>query len=161
MQDKFYAQQYDACFIFVERESQMSQQHAHFEEEFRDGPQPHNAYQDTYVEQPSATYPAPTPPLRAYAPQPQPQPQQHMNAQIPMLLTPVQNVKPAGTGIGARVFLAIVSMIFVFGMFMVALAMGAGTQDRSLFALAVIFAFVFALVAFLINLIVNLVSLRR
>jgi hypothetical protein len=43
----------------------------------------------------------------------------------------------------------------------VALAMGAGTQDRSLFALAVIFAFVFALVAFLINLIVNLVSLRR
>lgn len=137
----------------------MSQQHAQFEEKFRDDPQPHNAYQDNYVEQPSATYPAPTPPLRAYGPQPQPQ--QHMNTQIPMLLTPVQNVKPAGTGIGARVFLAIVSMIFVFGMFMVALAMGASTQDGSLFALAVIFAFVFALVAFLINLIVNLVSLRR
>ena len=132
----------------------MSQQHAQFEEEFRDGPQPHNSHHENYVEQPSATYPAPTPPLRAYGPQPQ----APMNAQMPMLLTPVQNVKPASTGIGARVFLAIVSMIFVFSMFMVALAMSSVNSPVNNIAsvLAIIFAFVFAVMVLLINLIINI-----
>jgi len=147
-------------YIAVKKGStSMAQQHAQFEEEFRDGPQPHDSYQDNYVEQPSATYTTPVPPQRAYVP-----PQQaHGNIQGRLPLVPVQQTRPAGTGIGARVTLAIFSMIFMFGMFMVALAASAAFDSvRNVSAvLAVIFAFVFALVVLLINLIVNLVSLRR
>lgn len=135
----------------------MSQQHAQFEEEFRAGPQPHSSYQDGYAEQPLAAYTTPIPPLRTYAPQPQ----AHAPVQAPVLLAPAQNTRQAGTGVGARVFLAIVSMFFIFGMFVVTLATSRDGQTNAVFALAVIFAFVFTLVVFLINLIVNLVSLKR
>lgn len=136
----------------------MSQQHAQFEEEFRDGPQPHISYHENYIDQPSAPYTTPVPPAQRYPSQTP----NHVPLQTPVLLTPVQPMnKQAGTGIGARVFLAIVSMLFVFGMFVVALAMSTVRVAGSVFALAVIFAFVFALIVFLINLVVNLVSLKR
>jgi hypothetical protein len=128
----------------------MSQQHAQFEEEFRDSSQPSNAYQDKYVEPPSVTYATPIPPQQSYV---------HMPAQ--KLQVPPQPIRQAGTGIGARVVLAIFSMIFIFGMFIVTLVVGGSGSDSALFALSVIFAFVFALVILLINLIVNLVSLKR
>jgi hypothetical protein len=143
--------------LATERKRLMSQQHAQFEEEFRDGPQPHISYHDNYIDQPSASYPTPAPPVQGYPSQTQ----THVPLQAPMLLTPVQPIKQTGSGIGARVFLAIVSMLFVFGMFVVALAMSTVRVVGSVFALAVIFAFVFALIVFLINLVVNLVSLKR
>jgi hypothetical protein len=129
----------------------MSQQHAQFEEEFHDGPSLSNAYQNNYVEPPSATYTTPILPQQLY-----------VNMPAQKLQVHPQSVRQAGTGIGARVVLAIFSMIFIFGMFVVALAIGGGGgQESTLFALSVIFAFVFAFVVLLINLIVNLVSLKR
>jgi hypothetical protein len=128
----------------------MSQQHAQFEEEFHDGPSLSNAYQNNYVEPPSATYTTPILPQQLY-----------VNMPAQKLQVHPQSVRRAGTGIGARVVLAIFSMIFIFGMFIVALIIGGSGSESTLFALSVAFAFVFALVALLINLIVNLVSLKR
>jgi len=129
----------------------MSQQHAQFEEEFHDGPPPSNAYQNNYVEPPSVSYTTPIPQQPSY-----------VNMPAQKLQVHPQSIRQAGTGIGARVVLAIFSMIFIFVMFVVALAIGGGgEQESALFALSVIFAFAFALVVLIINLIVNLVSLKR
>src|SRR5579859_5523817 len=55
IQDRLYTHNGNPPFL-AERKRLMSQQHAQFEEEFRDGPQPHSSYQDGYAEQPSAAY---------------------------------------------------------------------------------------------------------
>jgi magnesium-transporting ATPase (P-type) len=120
----------------------MSQQYAQFEEEFRDGPQPHASYEEGYSEPPSFSYPA-----RQSS---RDMPDQKRQA-------PAQNTGQAASGIGARVFLAIVSMLFVCGMFLIALVMSSlhNPVNNVSSVLAILFAFVFAILAVLINLIIN------
>ena len=124
----------------------MSQQHAQFEEEFRDGPQPHVTYQEHH-ETPSVTYTAPVPPPLSY-----------MGVPAQKLQAPVQQNKQGGTGIGVRVVLAIFSLFFVFTMFIVSLAIASENNPvhSALGVLAILFALGFAVVVLLINLMVNL-----
>ncbi len=124
----------------------MSQQHAQFEEEFRDGPQPQVTYQD-HPEAPSMVYTAPVSPPPVY-----------MSVPGQKLQTPVQQNRQGGTGIGVRVVLAIFSMIFIFVMFVVTLAIASDNNPvhSPLGVLAILFALVFAVVVLIINLMVNL-----
>ncbi|HVU69477.1 MAG TPA: hypothetical protein VHD63_20250 [Ktedonobacteraceae bacterium] len=127
----------------------MSQQHAQFEEEFRDGPQPHMTYQEHH-DAPSVTYTAPVPPV--------PPPLSYMGVPAQKLQAPVQQNKQGGTGIGVRVVLAIFSLFFVFTMFIVSLVIASNNNpvQSVLGVLAILFALGFAVVVLLINLIVNL-----
>src|ERR1700732_2397130 len=124
----------------------MAQQYAQFEEEFRDGSQPHASYQENYVDLPSVS---------PITPVPQPRPS-FVNMPAQKLLSPAQYSGQAAPGTGARVFLAIVSMLFVAGMFMVALVMSSlhDPVNNVASVLAILFAFVFAVLAVIINLIV-------
>lgn len=121
----------------------MSQQHAQFEEEFRDGPQPHVSYQENYVEPQPVTYSMPVPP-----------PQMYVNMSGQKLLVPVQQIQQPGNNTGARLALAIVSMIFVFIMFLVAVAMSS-IDYGPVPVVAFVFALIFAAVVVILNLIFN------
>lgn len=117
----------------------MPQQHAQFEEEFRDGPQPHVSYQETYREPPPVTYsvPAPTPQLYVSIP--------GQNFQV--------QTQNTGNNVGARLALAIVSMFFVFIMFIVAVATSGSYGPVA--ATAFVFALIFAVVVVILNVIFN------
>jgi len=127
----------------------MSQQHAQFEEEFRDGARVYAPHQGSYEETPSVSYTVPVPP---------PVQQPYMSMPGQKLQAPVQNTRQAGSGIGARVFLAIVSMILVMAMFLVALVISRlyDPVNNITGVLSVLFAFVFAVIVIIINLIVNI-----
>lgn len=123
----------------------MSQQHAQFEEEFHDGPRPRPSYQESYVKKPSVSYPPAIPaPTPTYT---------YMPGQ--KLQVPAQNSGQAS--IAGRIVLAIFSMIFIFGMFMAALAMSIHRSPVSdvASALSIVFAFAFAIIVVILNLIVN------
>ena len=124
----------------------MSQQ-AQFEEEFRDGP-PLSSYQGGYTgPQPVAYTPPVLPPSQSYAHMPGQKLQVHdmRNGQAP--------------SVGARLALAIVSMIFVFVMYMITLVFEGSVHywDNSfmLSSLAVFFALLFTGVVVLLNILFN------
>lgn len=149
----------------------MSQQHAQFEGEFRDGPQPHEAYQEHYVEMPvSSPTPMVTPPQGSYL-----QPL-HIYVNVPGQVpqqAPVQQTRPApqarpvlvqqprqeGMGIAGRVVLGIFSLFFVMLMFLISLSMvdnswynpGSGIMT----VMTVFLSLLFAVLALVINLAVN------
>lgn len=124
----------------------MPQQHVQFEEEFRNGPQPHVSYQDA----PSASYTAPVPPsMQSYASRPDQPPLAHS-----------QNAaEPRSGGYGARATLAIFSLFFIFAMFIVAQIMANMETNPGPFQSTpdtpYVFAGIFAVIVLLINLIVN------
>lgn len=121
----------------------MSQQHAQFEEEFRDGPQPHVSYQDNYSEPQPVAYSVPVPP-----------PQMYVNMSGQKLLVPVQQIQRSGNNVGARLALAIVSIVFVFIMFVIAVATS-GMDYSPVAATAFIFALIFAVVVVILNIVFN------
>ena len=123
----------------------MSQQHAQFEEEFRDGPrpQPHVSYQDNYSEPQPVMYSTPVPP-----------PQMYVNMAGQKLLVPVQPIQQSSNNTGARLALAIVSIFFVFIMFMIAVAMS-GMMYSPVAPTAIAFALLFAIVVVIINVVFN------
>lgn len=146
----------------------MSQQHAEFEGEFRDGPRPHEAYHENHMETPISSYMTSVPPQMSYG-QPlhiyvnvpgqasQTPAQQSQPIQLARL-QPVQQSRQEGTGLGVRVVLGIFSMLFVMIMFLVALS----TVQSSYYSgygmvgtLAVFFSAFFAVVVLVINVIVN------
>ena len=133
----------------------MSQQHAQFEEEFRDGPQ---SYQPGYTgPQPSADYHS------GYnAPQPStytasvPPAQSYVNVPGQKLLAYDMSSGRA-PGVGARLALAIVSLVLTFVTFIVTLAIVAASRFDffPVIPLAVFFALIFAGVVLIINILFN------
>ncbi|HET8843224.1 MAG TPA: hypothetical protein VFN35_17310 [Ktedonobacteraceae bacterium] len=112
-------------------------QNAQFEEEFRDGPQA-TSYQTGYTQAPPAgTYMANVPGQK--------------------LVIGTQPSSQSATA-GARLALAIVSLIFVFVMFMAAIFISALAYYRydSFSGIIVFLSLVFAAVAVLVNLIFNI-----
>lgn len=122
----------------------MSQQHAQFEEQFRDGPQPAPSYQEGYSSPQPVSYTVNVPPPgQAYVPG-----QKLLAYDLQIGRAP---------GVGARLALAIVSLVFTFLMFMVTLITVAASRF-DLFPtapLAVSFALIFAVMVIIINLIFN------
>lgn len=115
----------------------MSQQHAQFEEEFRDGPP---SYQGGYTGPQPVSYTANVPPVQSYASMPGQK-----------LLVQDLNAGRAPSA-GQRLALAIVSLVFVFIIFMITIAVAAA-NSYPVAALAVLFALVFTVFALVINLI--------
>lgn len=123
----------------------MSQQHAQFEEQFRDGPQPAPSYQDGYTSPQPVSYTVNVPPpMQAY-----------VNVPGQKLLT--YDLQSGRTpGVGARLALAIVSLVFTFIMFIVALGVSAASRfDFPISPVAIFFALIFAVIVIIINLIFN------
>ena len=123
----------------------MSQQHAQFEEQFRDGPQPAPSYQDGYASPQPVSYTVNVPPpVQAY-----------VSVPGQKLLAP-DLYSGRAPGPGARLALAIVSLIFTFIMFIVALAISAASNFYTpLSPVAIFFALIFAVMVIIINLIFN------
>ena len=127
----------------------MSQQHTHFEEEFRDGPQPTPSYEGGYSGPQSISYTASVPPpLQSYVNVPGQK----------LLAYDVHGGKPPSAG--QRLALAIVSLVFVFVMFMVALAITIGSRAYAgstgpVVPITIVFALIFAAVALIFNVIFN------
>lgn len=132
----------------------MSQQHAQFEEEFRDGPQTASPYHSGYSgPQPAVDYqPAPQSGYTASVPPAQ----SYVNVPGQKLLA--YDLSTGHTpGVGARLALSILSLIFTFIMFTVALVVvGVSRSDPfPMIPLAIFFALIFAGVVLIINLIFN------
>lgn len=132
----------------------MSQQHAQFEEEFRDGPQATPLYHSGYSgpqpavddqPAPQSGYTASVPPTQSY-----------VNVPGQKLLAYDLSSEHA-PGVGARLALSILSLIFTFVMFIVALAIVSGSRfdPFPMIPLAIFFALIFAGVVLIINLIFN------
>lgn len=122
----------------------MSQQHAQFEEQFRDGPEPVPSYQEGYTSPQPVSYTVNVPPPA----------QAYVNVPGQKLLT--QDLYGRAPSTGARLALAIVSLVFTFIMFMVALGVIAASNFYSpLSPLAILFALIFAVMVIIINLIFN------
>ncbi len=136
----------------------MSQQHTQFEEEFRDGPPPATSYQAGYTNpQPAASYqPSYTNPQPVAYPTNVPPSQSYVNLPGQKLLMHDLNTGHA-PGFGARLALSIISLVFTFLMFIIALIVVASTRDHPLPAvpLAIFFALIFAVVVIIINVIFN------
>lgn len=115
----------------------MSQQHAQFEEEFRDGPP---SYQSGYTGPQPVSYTVNVPPLQSYT-----------NLPGQKLLVPDLNTGRAPSP-GQRLALAIVSLVFVFVIFMIAVGVSAATS-YPVAGVAIIFALVFTVFTIIINLI--------
>ena len=123
---------------------QMSQQHAQFEGEFRDGPQPAPSYQEGYSGPQPVSYTVNVPPVQTYV---------NMPGQKLLAFDPQSGRAP---GPGARLALAIVSLVFTFIMFIVALVIiGTSNFYTPLSPLAILFALIFAAIVLIINLIFN------
>jgi hypothetical protein len=121
---------------------QMSQQHAQFEGEFRDGPQPTPSYQEGYSGPQPVSYTVNVPPVQTYVPGQK------------LLAYDLQSGRAPGPG--ARLALAIVSLVFTFIMFIVALVIiGTSNFYTPLSPLAILFALIFAAIVLIINLIFN------
>lgn len=118
----------------------MSQQHAQFEEEFRDGPQP-GSYQAGYTGPQPASYTVNVPPLQAYT-----------SIAGQKLIVPGENTD-RGPSAGQRLALTIVSLIFVFMTFMITLGVVAAVHNDPfpIAPLSVSFAIVFAVVTLILN----------
>jgi hypothetical protein len=147
MQEKLSLSLCYAYFFYRQKgRGPMSQQHAQFEEEFRDGPQPHIAYQETSIEPPSVSYTTPAlPPM-----------QLHVNIPAQKLQAPVSNsMRQAGSGTGSRVVLAIFSMLFILILFIIAIVSNTSYYPPPNAWLALVLALIFAGVALWINVIVN------
>ncbi len=132
----------------------MSQQHAQFEEEFRDGPQPayHSGYsgpQPTPDYQPGYSMPQPASYTASVPPN-----QSYVNVPGQKLLA-YDLSSGRAPGVGARLALSILSLIFTFIMFIVALAIvGSSRFDPfPMIPLTIVFALIFAGVVLIINLI--------
>lgn len=112
-------------------------QNAQFEEEFRDGPSPAPTYQAGYTSPQPASY----------------------SLNVPGQKLLVNSKTPAATGnVGARLALAIVSLIFVLIMFLATAAVAAMSYEGGYSGLVVLMVFLslaLAVVALLINLIFN------
>jgi hypothetical protein len=123
----------------------MSQQHAQFEEQFRDGPQPAPSYQEGYTGPQPTSYTVNVPPVQTYVNVPG---QKLLAYELQSGRTP---------GVGARLALAIVSLVFTFLMFMVTLIVVAATRFDlfPIAPLAVSFSLIFAIMVIIINLIFN------
>lgn len=120
----------------------MSQQHAQFEEQFRDGPQPAPVYQDGYTGPQPVSYTVNVPPVQTYVPGQK------------LLAYDLQSGRAPGPG--ARLALAIISLIFTFIMFVTALGISAASSfDFPLSPVAIFFALLFAVMVIIINLIFN------
>lgn len=147
----------------------MSQQHAEFEGEFRDGPRPHEAYHENQMETPISSYMTSVPPQMSYGQPlhiyvnvpgqaPQTPTPQHQPLQQPRL-QPVQQPRQDTTGLGVRVVLGIFSMLFVMIMFLVALSMVQDSWYNSaagpMGLMAILFALAFASLVLIINVVVN------
>lgn len=130
----------------------MSQQHLQFEEEFRDGPPPTASYQAGYTApQPASGYTPPQPVAYNVPPS-----QSYVNVPGQKLL--VHDLNASRTpGVGARLALSILSLIFTFVMFIVALGIVAGSRFNPfpVIPLAVFFALIFAGVVIILNVIFN------
>ncbi|MGH2509113.1 MAG: hypothetical protein ACRDHZ_17175 [Ktedonobacteraceae bacterium] len=134
----------------------MSQQHLEFEEEFRDGPPPAAPYQAGYAGPPPApsyptgytnspplTYTVDVPPGQAY-----------INSPGQKLL--VHDIHANSVpGVGARLALSILSLIFTFVTFIVALGVIAASRFDlfPMAPIAIFFALIFAVVVIVINII--------
>lgn len=136
----------------------MSQQQSQFEEEFRDGPPPAAAYQAGYTgPQPAPSYqPAYTGPQPVAYTANIPPSQAYINLPGQKLLVHDLNAGRA-PGTGQRLALAILSLIFTFIMFLVALAIAASSYYNPfpIIPLAVFFALIFAVLVIVINVIFN------
>jgi hypothetical protein len=126
---------------------QMSQQHTQFEEKFRDGPQPTPSYEGGYSGPQPVSYTAPVPPpLQSYG---------HVPGQK-LLIQDVHSGKAPSPG--QRLALAIVSLGFVFLLFIVTIGIAAAAPQAYFFPvipIAFVFSLVFAVVALILNLIFN------
>jgi hypothetical protein len=130
----------------------MSQQHLQFEEEFRDGPPSAASYQAGYAgPQISSANPQPV----AY-PANVPLSQSYVNIPGQKLLVHDLNANHA-PGVGARLALSILSLIFTFFMFLVTLGIIAGTRfnPSPVAPVAIFFALIFAVMVIIINVIFN------
>lgn len=118
----------------------MSHQHTQFEEEFRDGP-PSGSYQAGYTGPQPVSYTVNVPPLQTYT---------SMAGQ--KLVVPVETTGK-GPGAGQRLALAIVSLVFVFLTFMIALVVVAAVRNNPfpIAPLAISFALIFAVVTLILN----------
>lgn len=123
----------------------MSQQHAQFEEEFRDGPPPSVSYESGYTgPQPVSYTTSAPPPVQSY-----------VLAPGQKLLVQEPHERPNSTG--ARLALAIVSLIFLFITYMIALAVTIAERHEPSTAtsLSIFFALIFSVVTIIINIIFN------
>lgn len=118
----------------------MSQQHTQFEEEFRDGPPPTAPYQSGYTGTQSAAYNTVSAPSAG---------QPHMSMPGQKLLAYDLHTGRAPNA-GQRLALAIVSIVFVFVMFLIALITVAATAS-----LVIFFAVIFTIVVVILNVIFN------
>lgn len=122
----------------------MSQQHSQFEEQFRDGPQPAPSYQEGYTGPQPVSYTVNVPPPG--------------QTYVPGQKLLAYELRSGGTpGIGARLALAIVSLVFTFLMFMVTLIVVAVTRFDPFptAPLAISFSLIFAAMIIILNLIFN------
>jgi hypothetical protein len=121
----------------------MSQQHAQYEEEFRDGPMPEVPYQAGYTGPHPVSYTVNVPPLPSY-----------MSMPAQKLVAPGPRSE-GKAGVVARLLLAIVSIIFVFIMFLIAIALhgrdGFASNDPVVYLFALIFAVVVVSINFIFN----------
>lgn len=119
----------------------MSQQHAQFEEEFRDGP-PSASYQAGYTGPQPISYTVNVPPLQSYTSLPGQK-----------LVIPDATAGGRGPSPGQRLALAIVSLVFVFITFMITLGVVAAYRESPfpVAPLSVSFAFIFALITLVLN----------
>lgn len=123
----------------------MSQQHSQFfEEEFRDGPPSPASYQDSYASPPPAPYTVNV------------SPQGQSYATVPGQKLFVHDLNSGQTNsTGARLALAIVSLVFVFIIYVIALFVYISIPSSVGSGMAVLFALAFSLMTLLINLIFN------
>ncbi len=118
----------------------MSQQHAQFEEEFRDGPQS-GSYQAGYTGPQPVSYTVNVPPLQTYT-------------SLPGQKLVIPDVNAGrGPSAGQRLALAIVSLVFVFMTFMITLGAVAAVRENPfpVAPLSVSFALIFAVVTLILN----------
>lgn len=116
----------------------MSQQHAQFEEEFRDGPPPTASYQSGYTGSQLVVG------------------QSHMSVPGQKLLAYDLHTGRAPSA-GQRLALAIVSLVFVFIMFLIALITIAVTAPNPLpyVPFVIFFVVIFAMMVIILNVIFN------
>jgi|SRR5579883_395156 len=122
----------------------MSQQHTPFEEEFRDGP-PSDSYQAGYTGPQPISYTVNVPPLQTYT---------GMAGQKLVVPVGASGREPSA---GQRLALAIVSLAFVFLIFMATLFVVAAAWNNlfPIAPLAIAFALIFAVITLILNVLFN------